>query len=197
MPRLDDLTHVVDAPVDRLQNRLARVQCQPEAWQEGVDAVQRAIEPVCRLVQQHHVIDIARVVPGTDAVLHMLVQLVEQDVREELRRQVADWQPVVSARIDQALVRWYRCQGCRITPHNIVRARVVEQHGLRESAPPALRNLLHEQWPEHPLIDGHKEVRKIGLQIEARPAPVLCLAANLGFQAPCRVERSPARDAGA
>ena len=49
-PWVDRLPHVINAAADGLQHRLAWVQAQAQARQECIDAGQRVIEPLGRLV---------------------------------------------------------------------------------------------------------------------------------------------------
>ena len=65
----------------------------------------RVAQPGRGLVHQHEVVDVAHVLGSAQAVLNELVERVEVDVGEELAAQVADRQPSVRLRIEQALVR--------------------------------------------------------------------------------------------
>ena len=55
-------------------------------------------------MQQYEVIDIANVVLCADAVLDILIKRIQEDVGEELARQIADWQSKVCRLVQEALM---------------------------------------------------------------------------------------------
>ena len=70
-------------------------------------------------------LEVAFLVPWA-VVLDELVQRVQVHVGEKLRRQIADGQPVVAARIGQALVLWHLRQRGGIAAQLVVQTRIVE-----------------------------------------------------------------------
>ncbi|MNP70974.1 hypothetical protein D3C76_1672830 [compost metagenome] len=76
----------VHATVNRLQDRLRRVEPDAQAGQEVFYLPVPVIQLLWRFMQQHEVVDVADVVLGLKRVLTELVQGVEVDVGEELRR---------------------------------------------------------------------------------------------------------------
>ena len=151
-----------------MQNGLARIQSEIETRQKFIDAAQRAVEPLRRLVQQHHVIDIAGVVPGLDVVLGVLVQFIEQHIGKKLAAQIAYGQAAVGCGVDKALVCGHGGQRLGASALHKVFAWVIEQDDLGQAAPPALRNLLDQQRPDDALVDGDKEIGQIDFQVMPR-----------------------------
>ncbi|MNG25830.1 hypothetical protein D3C84_1107390 [compost metagenome] len=91
--------------------------------------------------------------------LHELVQGVEVDVREELRRKVADGQAEVSRLRGQALVLWHPVEQPAWAAHLVVGARIMPEHLQCQVEPPWVSDERAELLLQHSLVDGDEEVR--------------------------------------
>ncbi|MNL28411.1 hypothetical protein D3C87_1500530 [compost metagenome] len=96
-------------------------------------------------MRQDEVVHVAHVVFAAQAVFDMLIQTVQQDVGEELGRQVPDGQPAIFWRFTQSLVPGNQGQSGPVAAHLDIRPRVMEQDLGCEAAPPVLGDL-----PAHP-----------------------------------------------
>ncbi len=127
--------------------------------------------------------------------LRALVQHVEIDVGEELRRQIADGQSAVRRLFHQALVPWHARQNIPVTPEFEVGSWIVHQHELGQRSPEGLGDLGEQQLAQNLLVDRDEEVREVALQVKRGPRPVLCDASDLRLEALRRVERAATSNA--
>lgn len=141
-------------------------------------------------MQEHEVIDVPDVVLGAQLVLCELVQGVEVDVGEELRRQVTDRQAQARWLCYQALVLRHPIEQVRRTAGLVIFARVVHEDLRGEGQPPGFGNPGLQLLAQHCLIDGDEEVGQVALQVEDRLRPVFAGAAYLLFKPGGGVQRA-------
>jgi len=116
---------------------------------------------------------------------------------KELAGEVADRQAVVRVLVEQALVCGDAQELLGAALGDDVLAWVVEEDVQGELSPPWLADAFGQLRGDDALVDADEEVGEIELEVVAGAAPVLRLAADLGFQPPGGVERATAGDAGA
>ena len=148
-------------------------------------------------MQQHKVVNVAHVMGRWQAVLGELVQVIQQHVGKELAGQVANGQAVTLWGVEQAFVWGHQGQLGTGATHLYIVARVVHQDQLGQRHPPWLGHMALQLLQQHGLVNGHKEVCQIALEVVRRAAPVVGVAAHLVLQPFGGIQRATAWDAGA
>jgi hypothetical protein len=149
------------------------MQMQPEGGlQKLIHLLVPSVQDTGVFVKEDHVVDIAAVIPGFQAVLHILVQLVQIEIGEELAGQVADRQALSFGSIEKAFVPWDAREQRGRRAHHCSGARIVPGGLANEIQKPVFVDVALGESDDGFPIDAVEEVGDVRLEEEGGPGPV-------------------------
>jgi hypothetical protein len=122
--------------------------------------------------KKHKIVAVPQVVPAFQVMFDELVQTVQIDIGKKLAVQVANGKTLVSGSMEQGLMRRDVFQKPCIAPEDIMIRAVVKDKRPREPQGSFIPYPAGNQGEKDLLVDAHKVVLNIKLDVEGRMIPV-------------------------